>query len=461
MNDRDKYLKYKKKYMDAKQNIQKQNRISQSGGTAGTPFPLEDEIHFWGRQMLEHMLFLFLGLEDYDYAFKNRSFKIHNDWNNFMKTCFWNRGIVPKSDLIVLGESDLKKLDKIDMSTLEQLLIETEKFQKDLLSVLGTGKWMGWIFPSLVEHMQKETDYFKRKINGPDFTASEEVKFINQHHGEEIGTTAQLIDPAPENQPLIEKARSYATKTMKNWSADDLRILQGMDVGEQATILRLSSKYSNELVEFARETGQKIKANQLKSIINPILAAHVEREYMRFSITIIFYQLQDPIVRETIKVELVKFAENLGLGDRIRQLGDAIKPYGQQIKSGIVSATDTVKPYVDNVTQRAKTYADSTSQQVKPYIDSLTQQAKPYVQSAKSYIDTAVQKTKPYIDTATQRAQEYANKIKSSAQNTGRDLSQEAKNTLTDLGDKVKETGSQLWDKIKALFGNTSTSVTS
>lgn len=110
--------------------------------------------------------------------------------------------------------------------------------------------------------------------------------FINQHNGEEIGTAEKLLDPAPENAPLAEKARDFAFKTMKDWTEKDKQILQGMDVGEQATLLKLSIKYGDQLSKFAEQTGQLIDNKELKSIISPVLAHHSHREFVRFTDTL-------------------------------------------------------------------------------------------------------------------------------------------------------------------------------
>ena len=279
MNDYDKYRKYKKKYLDLRNDLHK----LQHGGN-DVLFPIEDEIHFWGRQMTEHLLFLHLGLEVTD--LKNEALQIHNLWKKFMEQNFWIKGVESELDLIVLSKNDLAKIGNIDTNKVLELINSTEKYQQKVINILKTNEWIGWIFTSLAEHMQKETEYFKRKISGPKYNADEEIKFINQHHGEEMGATAQFIDPAPENNMAIEKARSYATKTMKNWSKRDLEILQGLDITEKATLLKISIKYSTELTKFAKETGMKIDHKQFKSIISPILAHHVYREFDRFTKTL-------------------------------------------------------------------------------------------------------------------------------------------------------------------------------
>ena len=73
---------------------------------------------------------------------------------------------------------------------------------------------------------------------------------------------------------------------MPNWSEADKKILHDMDVTEQATLLRVSLKYSQELTQMADELGMKIDNRQIKSIISPVLAFHVYREFARFTLTL-------------------------------------------------------------------------------------------------------------------------------------------------------------------------------
>ena len=284
MTDYDRYLKYKNKYMELKGDGR---RRQQTAGAKNGPFPIEDESHFWSRQMTEHALFLFLGLEDKGNSLKIEANQLFIAWKKFMKETFWEKGVDPKPDLITLTAEDLQKVGTVDVNDTLFLIDLSEKFQTKLLDqYLRKNEWVGWIFVSLAEHMQKETAYFKRKLTGPAFSQAEEIEFANQHHSEEMGATAQLLDPAPENNATIEKVRSYATKTMANWSPADLKILLGMDVTEQATLLKLSIDFGNELTKFAEETGQKIDNKQLKSIISPILAHHNHREFARFTQTL-------------------------------------------------------------------------------------------------------------------------------------------------------------------------------
>jgi hypothetical protein len=305
MNDYERYLKYKKRYIDLKNNS-RNNKNQRGGAVNGNP--LNDEIHFWGRQMMEHALFLYLGLEDGDHSLKKEAFNLCVKWKHFMHKNFYEKGIRVNIETIILSNEDLVKVDNMNIDRVNELITETGTFNKKIMGIMETGTWIGWIFYSMVEHMQGETDYFNRKINGPAYGVEEEIKYINEHHSTEIGATAQLIDPAPEQQKIIDIARSYAMKTMselksgsslsgtdaanekfpRRWSPDDEKILKGLDITDQATFLRLSIQFSQELTDFAKDTGDKIdsKPPQLKSVISPILAHHVHREFARFTETL-------------------------------------------------------------------------------------------------------------------------------------------------------------------------------
>ena len=322
MDYENKYLKYKKKYLESKNgNGSGNSNGNQRGGANGNgygnnnwnsngnqrggagEFVIQDEIHFWGRQMMEHCYFLYLGFEEE--VLKKGAFVLYNKWADFLDKEIYNKGVKVTKETIVLTDSDVEKIGNINMKALGHLISTTGEYNMRVIEILDGGTWIGWIYPSLAKHMQSETLYFKQKVNGPKMSAAEEIKFINQHHGEESGATAGLIDPNPAQQPIIDLVRAYALKAMSKynegkflsdtrapmpfpteWTKQDEEILKGMHSDEQASLLALSIRYSEELTQLAKNTGDKIEANQLKSVISPILAHHVHREFARFTMTL-------------------------------------------------------------------------------------------------------------------------------------------------------------------------------
>ena len=284
-DDYAKYVTYKRKYLELKAQLEGQRRPGQRGGraqragTLGSPI---DETHFWGHQLMEHALFLHLGLEKN--GLKARAKEIHDAWMAYMKKTFLDKGI--DADKVVLDPQDEALAGSVDTREVMELIRKMDTFNDEVIALLESGEWIGWIFPSLAKHMKMESDYFKRKLQGPPLTPEEELIFANEHNSQEMGATAQLIDPAPENDPVIKKARDFAMKTMKNWSDKDKQTLQSMDVTDIATFLQLSLKYSRELTTFAKEGGARILKGDLKSIISPVLAKHNEREFDRILATL-------------------------------------------------------------------------------------------------------------------------------------------------------------------------------
>ncbi len=303
MEDFNRYLKYKKKYVDLKNRL---NTKSQKGGHNGTIFPLDDEIHFWGRQMTEHVMILFLGLEDNDGKLKNKAFELYQRWKNFMTKTFYDNGVVVTIKTVFLTPEDLAKVNgRIKLSDVNDLIQQTISFKSEIINILEQGKWIGWIYPSLAKHMLQEAEYFNRKVNGPAFSLMEEIQFSNNHHSTEMGATAQLIDPEPSQQVIIDIVRSYALKKMSAmrttgsltgiessqpfphvWTPEEEAVLQGLRPDEETNYLMLSLRFSEELEAFAEDTGQKIEKNMLKSTISPALAHHVHREFVRFTETL-------------------------------------------------------------------------------------------------------------------------------------------------------------------------------
>ena len=285
------YLKYKKKYLNLK------SKMLRGGGEAA--FSFVDEVHFWGRQMMEHALFLYLGLEDEKYQLKNKAQEIYNKWQGFMGEKFYSKGINVGKDTVFLTEGDIAKIGEIDKEEVLENIALIKNFKQEVVSILGTGKWIGWIFPSMAKHILDEAVYFEEKVRG---TSRDEIKYIVEHHMGEIGVTAQLIDPS--EQSTIDLVRSYALLCMaefregrglanqgaaspfpKVWTKEEEAILKSLDT-ENANLLVLSIRYSKELDELAGDTGKKIESNQLKTVISPILANHVYREFARFTKTL-------------------------------------------------------------------------------------------------------------------------------------------------------------------------------
>lgn len=294
-----KYEKYKNKY---------EKIIEQLGGEIVLnvqPFHPVDEIHFWSKQMMEHSLFMHLGLENHE--LKTLADSLCSKWKKFLHKTFYSKKIVVDDKTVFLSDDDIKKIGNVDKHKVDKLINQTLSFNKNIIETLQSGKWLGWIYISLAEHMQEETEYFKNKIDGKYFSIDDEIKFANHHHSGEMGVTAQLIDPCEEQQIIIDVVRSYALKNMskfnkhihlanttdakkmlfpKNWSEKEESILKGAVPTDSTNMLMLAIKFGDEIIEIAEDTGNKIDSHQLKSNISTILAKHAYREFVRLNETL-------------------------------------------------------------------------------------------------------------------------------------------------------------------------------
>lgn len=326
MDDYSKYLKYKKKYLDLRKMMDERR---QRGGASKISqiFPLEDQIHFWGRQMMEHALIAHLGLNDgvvppkvpidvdpapkpnvdaygNNSTFKNLALQSYLKWRKFMNNTFYKNGIKVTLQTITIADQLRDNNIKVDIDQLRRLIEETIQFKTTLLRQLEAGGWYGWVFPAMVDHMLGEALYFQRIVNNNPMPLQEEIQYIIIHHRTELAATAQLIDPVEAQQPVIDAVRSYVllnmsgfkagkslTGTLGNdlpfptnqWNAATETQLKSIITNPDANILAIAIQFSEEVTQLADLTGQQIDAGTLKTVIHPLLAHHVHRELAWFT----------------------------------------------------------------------------------------------------------------------------------------------------------------------------------
>ncbi len=210
--------------------------------------PLKDAVDhgtFWGRQISEHQLFLHLGIEDAE--FKQKALDLHKEWETYRNM--------------------LQTRPSLD--TLNQwlpLLQKTRAFQIDILKVLYSGKWIGWIFPLFVNHITLELDYLVDKLNDIPYTADDEIMFWNRINSEHAAFAAHLLDPSERD--LFLKADAMSVK---------LHNLQ-LPESEKEMWLTVSLKAGKELDQLNKQARVGAKANKVLSVIHPVLLDHVIRE---------------------------------------------------------------------------------------------------------------------------------------------------------------------------------------
>lgn len=225
-----------------------------------------DEIHFWGHQLMEHALFLHLGIVD-DHL-KTKGLLLHERWKLFMDYAF--PGI--EEHKIELDEGDRMSINFEILSEVFELIADTEKYKLEILSRLEAGDWIGWIFPLFVRHLLRELYFFRDKLLG-DVTIEQEARFWNLINGEHAGFAAHLLDPNPDNWNLIDQSEeTYRKLALLSQYEGDVEMLQ---------YITLSLTEWKKLDEFSTSLYDSIAANTVKSVIHPKLLRHDIREGKR------------------------------------------------------------------------------------------------------------------------------------------------------------------------------------
>lgn len=189
-----------------------------------------DDRTFWTEQIKEHILFIYLMLEDKEY--KNKTLEYMKIWKKPEK---W--------------------IDDDWVKNTEDLL----QFQRDIMEVLSTGKWLGWIFYSFLEHICDETEFAIKKVREIDMSDKEEVMFWKDVIKDHSSLDIHLLDPSEEKYiSTIEDIKNN---------------ISGLDPESKSYIL-MTYQYAEELDKF----HQGLQNKEVKLIIHPLLLQHMIRE---------------------------------------------------------------------------------------------------------------------------------------------------------------------------------------
>ena len=128
-------------------------------------------------------------------------------------------------------------------------------------------KWIGWLFPVFYDHTRREIDYALTRIRR-NLTPTEEICFWTQIGAEHAVMAAQLLDPT--ERAAINAAMQQYMK-MENLHAS-------CDAQVMPSLVALTERGASELDRFFTQAEQA----KYKSVIHPVLAAHIVREGRRF-----------------------------------------------------------------------------------------------------------------------------------------------------------------------------------
>ncbi len=211
-------------------------------GEIGAPMQ-ETDVDFWARQFSEHCLFFHLGLDAPQ--FKGPAKQLHDEWEAARPS--------------------------LDLPTALALASKTRAFKTEILSTLDTGKWIGWIFPTFVDHTRRELDLFVAHATGRQVSAMQDTTEWLRFMAEHAAFAAHLMDP-------IEARRiRMALATVGQFT----QLQNACRAGVTDNLLALSNKVGTALDTFVVNDVTKAR-----SIIHPVLATHVVREGRRFLYTV-------------------------------------------------------------------------------------------------------------------------------------------------------------------------------
>lgn len=239
-----------------------------------------DEIRFWSRIMKEHSYFLRLG-------FRCEDTQLINEANHYQAVF---EDIERRANAFSTDT---------DPQTIREFNIEVHSaaaniwaFKRKVLGLILRCKLPGQNnFPLLVDHISREANYFRNRLeelnNGRlepvyDAIIDENIFFLKimADHAKFIG---HLLDPS--ERKLVEQAREFSQEF-------DTLLYQAIDLSSmrpQSQTVPLLSQFVDEnrvsvksLRDFKKTARDLIAECRIKSIIHPLLADHVFREAERF-----------------------------------------------------------------------------------------------------------------------------------------------------------------------------------
>lgn len=215
-------------------------RTTSAVGEIGRPAH-ETDVDFWARQFSEHALFFSLGIEDA--TLRNQAARLHQAWEAARPT--------------------------LTAATIVPLALNLREYKIGLFDRLNRGQWLGWIFPTFVDHTRRELDLFLAHLRGPvpvQRDAVEWLRFMAEH----AAFAAHLMDPVEAQQIRGALAAVGKLQQLQNACAH----------GVSQQLVVMSENAGKTLDTFVTNVVPKTK-----SVIHPVLATHVLREGRRFIYT--------------------------------------------------------------------------------------------------------------------------------------------------------------------------------
>lgn len=187
--------------------------------------------------MMEHSLFLHMGLEDPE--LKDTAFALYKQWELFIRDGY--------------------------QGDLEGLITELRSFKETILRRLEAGEWLGWLGTAFVSHILEELLMFQNLVNGiklgPEEQAAQALDWFHDHAASAEG----FIDPTEKDykQIAMELSERFedeaANAKNRSQPTNDLEFLIGLTI-----------RSGEDLDKFLDD----IQTTKPRTVIHPLLLRH-------------------------------------------------------------------------------------------------------------------------------------------------------------------------------------------
>ena len=209
-----------------------------------TQAELDDEVRFWLNQDREHNLFYALGFQRED--LRSEAMRLHDAY----------------------AEAQARD----DLGAGLAILDHAQAYKLAAKARLDAGEWLGWIWPSFIQHTHDELAHMRAKVAaGGAASPREETCLIDRFQLEHLAFAAHLLDPGERHLDRVVTAAAIpALDAANRCAADTYETLRALSLRSAARIDQLFSA-----VVVAKKPPPA-------SIIHPALGAHVVREGRRW-----------------------------------------------------------------------------------------------------------------------------------------------------------------------------------
>jgi hypothetical protein len=233
-----------------------------------------EENQFWLRIMMEHAMFLRLGFPPDAQELIDQALHFQEDFEKQLEKSFETPA----------NPQAVDKLNEESLTLTRKVIMFKQKVLDDVL--VGTVR--GFNFPLLIEHVRREAMYFLKTLQRihsrferpVDDDIIEENIFFLQIMGDHAKFIAHLLDPT--ERELIRQASAFGQEfDVLSSQARNLHFepVSSDILRTQLTVFKGSTLH---LRSFKEQATKLVQMSQIRSVIDPRLAAHITREAAKF-----------------------------------------------------------------------------------------------------------------------------------------------------------------------------------